>query len=85
MAPNVALPPLQKGVPASVSILSAVSRSDERAEGHGKTRKRRITSDSHPGHAPTGHAQSRAPAPMMEERDSDVEVEVRDEGRLFLC
>ncbi|KAM9475440.1 ski oncogene-like [Clarias gariepinus] len=84
VAPNVALPPLQKGAPVSLSILSPASRGgDERTEGHGKTRKRRITGEGHPGHAPSVHAQqshalSRAP-PMTEERDSDVEVEVRDE------
>ncbi|MCJ8734561.1 hypothetical protein PDJAM_G00236870 [Pangasius djambal] len=84
VAPNVALPPLQKGAPASLSVLSGASRGEERTEGHGKTRKRRITGEGHPGHAPSGHAQqshalSRAPPPMTEERDSDVEVEVRDE------
>lgn len=86
MAPNVALPPLQKGAAISLSILSSTSRSDERTEGHGKTKKRRITGEGHPGHAPSGHAQQshivpRAPPVVAEERDSDVEVEVRDEGQ----
>lgn len=84
VAPNVALPPLQKGAPVSLSLLSSASRSDERTEGHGKSRKRRITDEGHPGHAPSGHTQqshalSRAPPPMTESRESDVEVEVRDE------
>ncbi|KAF4072740.1 hypothetical protein AMELA_G00266240 [Ameiurus melas] len=84
VAPNVALPPLQKGAPVSLSLLSSASRSDERTEGHGKSRKRRITGEGHPGHAPSGHTQqshalSRAPPPMTESRESDVEVEVRDE------
>lgn len=89
MAPNVALPPLHKGAPVSLSVLSAMSRSDERTEG--KTMKRRITGEGHPGHTPSRHAQqshalSRAPPPMTEERDSDVEVEVRDEGQsLYSC
>ncbi|KAK3566547.1 hypothetical protein QTP86_034779, partial [Hemibagrus guttatus] len=84
VAPNVALPPLQKGAPVSLSVLNPTNRSEERAEVHGKTRKRRLTGEGHPGHATSSHAQqihalSRAPPPMTEERDSDVEVEVRDE------
>ncbi|KAF7695737.1 v-ski avian sarcoma viral oncogene homolog a [Silurus meridionalis] len=84
VAPNVALPPLQKGASACVSALNPAGN-----EGHTKSRKRRITGEGHPGHTPHSHTSSshtqqshtlsRAPAPMTEERDSDVEVEVRDE------
>lgn len=83
VAPNVTLP-LQKGAPASLSGPNPAGRIEEHTEGHGKTRKRRMTGEGHPGHAPSGHAQQshtlpRAPTVMTEERDSDVEVEVRDE------
>ncbi|XP_047656183.1 v-ski avian sarcoma viral oncogene homolog a [Tachysurus fulvidraco] len=83
VAPNVALPPLQKGAPVSLPLLNPTSCSEERTEGHGKTRKR-VTGEGHPGHATPGHVQqthaiSRAAPPLTEERDSDVEVEVRDE------
>lgn len=81
MAPNVALPPLQKGMPASLSSLSSAFRSDERTEGHGKARKRRLTGEGHPGHAQQSQILPRAPPAVTEERDSDVEVEVRDEGQ----
>ncbi|TTS16962.1 Ski oncogene [Bagarius yarrelli] len=90
VAPNVTLPPLQKGVSVSLSGLNPTSRSEERTEGHGKTRKRRMTGEEeHPKHVPSEHTPSghvqqshalpRAPTTMTEERDSDVEVEVRDE------
>ncbi|XP_062855676.1 v-ski avian sarcoma viral oncogene homolog a [Trichomycterus rosablanca] len=73
IAPNVALPPLQKG--ALLSLPSSVSHGDERAEGHGKSRKRRITGEGQSGHTPS----KAPPARAEEEHDSDVEVEVRDE------
>ncbi|XP_035377853.1 v-ski avian sarcoma viral oncogene homolog a isoform X2 [Electrophorus electricus] len=65
VAPNVALPPLQKGAPAS---LSAPSTSENPAEAPGKVRKRSLTGDG-----------TQCPPAPPQERESDVEVELREE------
>ncbi|XP_076860521.1 v-ski avian sarcoma viral oncogene homolog a [Brachyhypopomus gauderio] len=64
VAPNVTLPPLHKGAPAS-----PLPPSTSHPTSSDKVRKRRMTGDG----APAGRA------PPTHERESDVEAEVREE------
>lgn len=83
VAPNVALLPVQKvpqipQVPPAVQVVSPPAEPDLHPDGIVKSRKRRLTDDSQC--CPSASA-CRPPAlpPPVEERESDVEVEVRDE------
>ncbi|KAI4902467.1 hypothetical protein NFI96_015568 [Prochilodus magdalenae] len=76
VAPNVALPPLQKLPQVSPSIPVVTHPAESEPHGITKPRKRRLTGDANCCLPTTA---SRPPPPPVEERDSDVEVEVRDE------
>ncbi|KAL6459429.1 hypothetical protein MHYP_G00329010 [Metynnis hypsauchen] len=80
VAPNVALPPLQKlpqvSPPAPTPAITHPAESEPQLDGATKPRKRKLTSDAHCCPSTTA---GRPPPPPTEERDSDVEVEVRDE------
>ncbi|KAG9270151.1 ski oncogene isoform X2 [Astyanax mexicanus] len=83
VAPNVALLPVQKvpqipQVPPTVSVVSPPAESDLHPDGIVKSRKRRLTGDGNCC-PPASACWPPAPPPPAEERESDVEVEVRDE------